>query len=79
VAIHHGDDRRRIVPLAIVRALTALIDMEDQHVPLHVRVELRNIRSQVARLYRIADPMEPANSSALAQDLEDDDGVPIEE
>lgn len=73
-----GDDRRRLVPQAMVSVLTVLLDeLEDS--PSHVRVELLSLRARLCRLYDIEVPSDLANSSAVAQDVEDADGVPIEE
>jgi len=76
--INSGDDRRRLVPQAMVQVLTILLD-ELEEAPSHVRVELRSLQSRLCRLYGIPDPRGPANASKVAQDLEDDDGVPLEE
>jgi len=76
--INHGDDRRRLVPLAVVRVLTVLIDELDD-APTPLRVELRSIRSRMCRVYGIPSPDGLANASAVAQQLEDDDGVPLED
>lgn len=73
-----GDDRRRLVPQAMVSVLTVLLDELDDS-PSHVRVELLSLRARLCRLYDIEVPSDLANSSAVAQDVEDADGVPIEE
>jgi len=75
VPINSGDDRRRLVPLALVQVLTCLID-ETLEFPQATRVELRSIRSRVCRVYGIPDPQGVANASAVAQDVEEADGVP---
>jgi len=51
---------RLLLPRAVVAALTALIDGLPE-LPSHQRVELRTIRSQLCRLYRLADPMKPVS------------------
>jgi len=75
MAIFRGQDSRRLLAHATCQALTALIDMEDAHVPLHVRVQLRNIRSQVERLYRLSDGTDTEVSQLLAEE----DGIPLED
>jgi len=77
VSIYSGDDRRRLIPQAIVAALTALIDAEGV-APSHVRVELRTLRSRLCRVCRVEDPSAPANSSAVAQGVADEDGDALE-
>ena len=69
---------RVAIPQAISRMLTLLLDELDE-LPSSTRVELRTLRSTICRIYSLPSPDGPANASALAQDLEDDDGVPIEE
>jgi len=72
------DDSRRLIPQTLVQVLTVLIDeLEDS--PSSTRVELRSIRTRLCKVFRIADPLAPANASDIAQMMEDDDGVPIEE
>jgi len=75
VAIYSGDDRRRLIPQALVQVLTCLID-ETPADPSALRVELRSIRTRLCRVFRMPDPAAPANSSALAQDMEEEDGLP---
>jgi hypothetical protein len=58
--------------------LTYLID-ETGDDPSPERATLRTVRTQLCRTYRIPDPAAATNASALAQQLEDDDGVPLEE
>jgi len=78
VPVYHGDDRRRLVPLAIVQVLTCLIDeLEDG--PSATRAELRSLRSRLCRVYRLEDPQGFANESDLAQALAEEDGIPIED
>jgi len=78
VPINRGDDRRRLVPDALVQVLTILLNELDE-APTHVRTELRSLRSRLCRLYGVPDPQGLANASSVAQDMEDDDGVPLEE
>lgn len=73
--INSGDDRRRLVPEALVQVLTILID-EIEPGPNDHRARLRSIRSALCRAFRIADPVGPANPSAVAQGLAEEDGVP---
>jgi len=75
VAIYSGDDRRRLIPLALVQVLTCLID-ETGDEPSAARVELRSVRTRLCKVFGIADPAAPANASALAQEMEEADGVP---
>jgi len=76
--INLGDDRRRLVPSAVVQVLTILIDELDEW-PEAKRMELRSIRSRLCRVYALPDPLARANSSAVAQMMEDADGVPLED
>lgn len=75
--INHGDDRRRLVPLALVSVMTILLD-ELEDAPSHVRVELLGLRSRLCRLYGIPNPVAQANASDVAQYVQEDDGLPIE-
>jgi len=78
VPIISGDDRRRLVPHALVQVLTVLIiELDDS--PSHVRAELRSIRSRLCRVYGVPDPQGVANTSSVAQEMEESDGVPLEE
>jgi len=72
------DDRRRLVPLALVQVLTVLIDELEEY-PDFKRAALRAIRSQLCRVYRIPDPMAPANSSEVAQGVAEEDGDAVQE
>jgi len=76
--IRSGDDRRRLVPEALVQVLTILL-LELDEAPSHVRTELLSLRTRLCRLYGVPDPRAPANSSSVAQDLAEDDGLPITE
>jgi len=78
VAINRGDDSRRLVPSALVRVLSVLLD-ELEDAPAPMRVELRAIRTRLCRVYQLPDPQGQANATQVAQDLADDDGVPLEE
>ena len=71
--IHSGDDRRRLVPLALVQVLTCLID-ETSELPNPLRAELRGIRTRLCRVYGVPDPQGRANASQVAQDLAEEDG-----
>jgi len=73
-----GDDRRRLVPQAIVQVLTVLLD-ELPDSPESLRVELRSIRTRLCRVYKLADPAAPAHTPDVAQMMEDADGIPFEE
>lgn len=73
--IYSGDDRRRLIPQALVQVLTCLID-ETPDAPSASRAELRSIRTRVCKVFGLADPAAPANSVEVAQHLEEDDGVP---
>jgi len=75
--INSGDDRRRLVPQVLVRVLTHLID-EEGDMPSATRVELRSMRSRLARLYALPDPQALANTVAVMQQVEEDDGVPTD-
>jgi len=70
---------RSLVPQALVSVLTVLIDDLDDAVPSSARVELRVLRSRLCRLFKIPDPQSEANASALAQEVAEQDGIPIEE
>ena len=72
------DDRRRLVPLAIVAVLTALID-ELEDYPDFKRAALRSIRTQLCRTYRIPDPAGRANDSDVAQGVAEEDGDALQE
>jgi len=78
VAIHRGYDSRRLVPLAIVNALSALIE-DDLPLPSYRRVALREIRSALCRVYKLDDPQLAANASDIAQSMEEIDGIPQED
>ena len=66
------DDRRRLVPLAIVAVLTALIDDErERDYPV---ASLRTMRRQLCLMYSLEDPGSPANASAVAQEVAEADG-----
>jgi hypothetical protein len=70
-----GDDRRRLVPLALVSVINTLLsELEDA--PDFQRVELRSIRDRLCLLYRI--PLE-ANATQVAQDLAEEDGECVED
>jgi len=66
---------RSLVPEAVVAALTALIDGLPS-LPSSQRVELRMLRSRMCRLFKLPDPQDRANDSAVAQEVEEQDGVP---
>jgi len=70
VPIHSGDDRRRLVPLALLAALNALIDDEGLD-PSARRVELRVIRTRLCRLFQLTDPQSAANASYLEEDADE--------
>jgi len=76
--IYSGDDRRRLVPQALVQVLTCLIDATPEF-PSPLRAELRTIRTRLCRVFRLADPSAPAHESDVAQMMEDADGIPFEE
>jgi len=76
--IYSGDDRRRLVPQALVQVLTCLIDATPEF-PSPLRAELRTIRTRLCRLYKLADPQAPSHEPDVAQMMEDADGIPIEE
>jgi len=66
---------RLLLPRAVVAALSALIEgLPD--LPSHERVELRTIRSQLCRLYRLQDPMKAV--PAVQQHWEDNPEEPID-
>jgi len=73
--IIRGSTSRGAHVRAIYEVLTSLIDDLPQ-VPTERRVRLRTCRAALVRAY----PGElELNESALAQDLEDADGVPVED
>jgi len=69
-----GDDRRRLVPLAVVQVLTCLID--ETELPSYRTVELRSIRSRLCRVFGLPDPQGAANASDVAQGVAEEDGDP---
>jgi len=71
------DDRRRLVPLALVQVLTCLIDETPQGAN-YTRPALREIRSALCRLYRIPDPLERASEIDMMQAEAEADGLPVE-
>lgn len=79
MAILSGDDRRRLVPQALVSVLTVLIDELEDERPSPTWAELRALRSRLCRLYRISDPAAAANESDVAQALAEIDGLPVED
>lgn len=72
-----GDDRRRLVPQAMVSVLTVLLDELDE-APSHQRVELLSLRARLCRMYDIPVPSDLASDIDVAQDLAEEDGVPLE-
>jgi len=78
VPIIHGDDRRRLVPETMLKLIALLLD-ELHDAPSEKRVELRTMAARLARLYGLQAPQDAANASELAQQLEDEDGVPLED
>jgi len=70
VAIYSGDDRRRLVPLAICAALRALIQDEALD-PSARRAELRTLLYRVQRVFNLEREV---NESDLAQALAEEDG-----
>jgi len=79
VAILSGDDRRRLIPQALVQVLGHLISDVDDRLPSHERAELRSLRSRICRLYKLPDPQALANDSDVAQAIAEEDGDPIGE
>jgi len=73
--ILRGDDRRRLVPLAVCAALSALIDDEGLD-PSARRVELRVLRARLQRLFGLDTTV---NESELAHDLLEDDETLVSE
>ena len=73
VTIYRGDNRRRLVPQAVCAALTALIDDEGVD-PSTRRVELRELRSRLVRLYELDDPMAPARDTDVSHLNAEEDG-----
>lgn len=71
--IYSGDDRRRLVPHALVQVLTCLID-ESGDQPDELRARLRTIRSDLCRAFRLEDPQGRASEVDVAQALADEDG-----
>lgn len=66
---------RILIPKAVVAALSALIEgLPD--LPSAERVELRTIRSQLCRLYRIADPQGRVPQVQQAWDEAPDEELP---
>jgi len=76
VPILSGDDRRRLVPQAVVQVLTALLDSEEHS---HRWAELRTLRTRLCKLYGMRDPAAPANASEVAQDVAEEDGDAVQE
>ena len=70
-----GDDRRRLVPLALCAVIRHLIDDEGLD-PSYKRIELRMLLQRVQRMYGIPQSV---NESALAQELAEQDGVSQED
>lgn len=66
---------RNPLPAALVAVLTVLIDDEPAD-PSWQRVELRNIRARLCRVFKLPLPSAPANASEIA--WENEDGVPEE-
>jgi len=75
VTIYEGDNRRRLVPLALCSALRALIGDEPMD-PSARRAELRTLLYRLQRLYNIPTTV---NESELAQELAEQDGEAIED
>jgi len=62
----------------MVSVLTVLLDELDD-APDHQRVELRDLRLRLCRMYGIDCPQDLASDVDVAHDMEEADGVPIEE
>jgi len=76
--VFRGDDRRRLVPLALVSVLTTLIeDLPD--CPSSTRVELRTIRARLCRVFDVPNPDAPASEIDVAHDVAEEDGEAIPE
>ena len=72
--INHGDDRRRLVPLAVCAALRALIGDE----PLDISARRAELRTLLYRLQRLYGLPSKVNEVELAQALAEEDGDEIE-
>ena len=75
MTIYSGDNRRRLVPLAVCAALRALIGDEPMD-PSARRAELRSLLYRLQRLYGIETTV---NESELAQALAEEDGEPVDD
>lgn len=69
---------RDLIPSALVHCLTAIIE-ELPEAPSWQRVELRNLRARLCRVFKLPLPSEPANHSDVEQMLAEDDGTPLED
>jgi len=75
VPLFRGDDRRRLVPLALCSVLRTLIADEPMD-PSARRAELRSLLYRIQRLYSLPATV---NDSELAQELAEEDGEAIQD
>ena len=71
--IIRGQDRQRLLPLAVCSALRALIDDEGLD-PSARRIELRRILYALQTAYGFVRDGDPANAVDVAQELAEQDG-----
>jgi len=69
--------RLATLPFAVVQALTALIDFLE--LPSSTRVELRTMRSQICRIYKVSDPQHAAAPQDVAQLMAEEDGEELQD
>jgi len=62
----------------MVSVLTVLLD-ELEDAPDHQRVELRDLRLRLCRMYQLEVPSDLASDVDVAQALAEADGIPIED
>jgi len=73
-----SDSPRLAFPQAIVAAIRVLID-ELPSLPDYRRNELRTIVRKLCVMYRMKDPYGVASEVDVAQELAEQDGIPIED
>jgi len=69
--------RLATLPFAVVQALSALIDFLE--LPSSTRVELRTMRSQICRIYKVPDPQHAAAPQDVAQLMAEEDGEDLQD
>jgi len=79
VTIYHGQDRRRLLPQAVVLAISELIRSQREGSGLTSSVaELVRVRTMLCHMYNIDDPSGVARETDVMQHLAEEDGDEIQ-